>query len=103
MNNKPRCRCAQKELTHLSHLLKTIAEPNRLKIICLLGKRELCVCEVIEALDLPHNLLSHHLKVLTSAGILLRRKEGRFIFYKMNKRNFSDLKNEFQMIMEGCK
>ena len=96
MNKKLKCLCARKELTHISDLLKTIAEGNRLKIICLLGRGELCVCQIIEALDLPHNLVSHHLKVLTSAGILLKRKEGRFIFYRMNLKNFSSFKKEFQ-------
>ena len=103
MNEKLKCLCARKELTRISDLLKTIAEGNRLKIICLLGKRELCVCEIIEALDLPHNLISHHLKVLTSAGILQNRKEGRFIFYKINGKSFSAFKKEFYNITEGCK
>lgn len=94
-----KCLCVRKDLTRLSDLLKTIAEPNRLKIICLLGERERCVCEVMEALDLPHNLISHHLKVLTKAGILLRRKEGRFIFYKINRKNFSSFKREFQNLV----
>ena len=99
MNIKSKCLCAKKELKHISKLLKTIAEENRLKIICLLGKGEMCVCEIIEALDLPHNLISHHLKMLTSAGILLKRKVGRFIFYRMNGKNFSSFKSEFQNLV----
>jgi DNA-binding transcriptional ArsR family regulator len=99
MNKKLKCLCARKELTHISDLLKTIAEGNRLKIICLLGRGEHCVCEIMEALDLPHNLISHHLKVLTKAGILLRRRDGRFIFYKVNQKNFSSFKNEFKQLV----
>jgi ArsR family transcriptional regulator len=99
MSKKLKCLCARKKLTHISDLLKTIAEENRLKIICLLSSGEMCVCEVIEALDLPHNLISHHLKVLTKAGILLRRKDGRFIFYKINEKNFSLFKNEFRKLV----
>jgi len=99
MNKKLKCLCARKELTHISDLLKTIAEGNRLKIICLLGKGEHCVCEIMEALDLPHNLISHHLKVLTKAGILLRRRDGRFVFYKVNQKNFASFKNEFKQLV----
>ncbi|MCX5726239.1 MAG: metalloregulator ArsR/SmtB family transcription factor [Candidatus Saganbacteria bacterium] len=99
MDKKLKCLCARKELSHISDLLKTIAEGNRLKIICLLGKGELCVCEIVEELGLPHNLISHHLKVLAKAGIHLRRKEGRFIFYRMNRKNFSSFKNEFQKLV----
>ena len=99
MQKKSACLCAKKELTHISDLLKTIAENNRLKIICLLGRGEKCVCEIMALLDLPNNLMSHHLKVLTKAGILLKRKEGRFIFYRMNLKSFSSFKKEFQNLV----
>lgn len=101
MLKKHECLCARKELAHISGLLKTIAEGNRLKIICLLGKGELCVCHIMEALELPHNLISHHLKVLTSAGIISHRKEGRFRFYKINNKNFLGFKREFNLLMGG--
>jgi len=98
---KRKCLCAQKELRHLSDLLKTIAESNRLKIICLLGKEELCVCQIMEALDLPNNLTSHHLKMLTRSGIIFQRKQGRYRFYRINNKKFSTFKREFNLLTGG--
>lgn len=101
MGKKSKCECADYDYAYLPDLLKVIAEANRLKIICLLKSSERCVCEIIEALGLPHNLASHHLKVLTEAGILLKRKEGRFIHYKINRQRFSAFKREFCSLTGG--
>lgn len=102
MQKKTKCRCAQKDLSRISSLLKTIAENNRLKIICLLKKEELCVCKIIGALDIPHNLVSHHLKVLTKISILLKRKQGRFIFYRINQKALQGFNKEFSALIGKC-
>ena len=65
--------------------LSVVAEPNRLKIICQLKEGELCVCELIERLKLPQNLLSHHLKSLREFGLLESRKEGQRVYYALNQ------------------
>jgi len=101
MGKDLKCHCAKKEIKHISDLLKTIAEDNRLKIICLLGKGELCVCQIMEALDLPNNLTSHHLKVLTRSGVISQRRQGRFRFYRINNKKFSAFKREFNSLMGG--
>jgi len=66
--------------------LKIIAEPNRLKILCILQKEENCVCEICQFLDLPQNLISHHLKTLKDFGLIGSRKEGTKVFYSLNKK-----------------
>lgn len=66
--------------------LKIIAEPNRLKILCILQKQEMCVCDIWQYLDLPQNLVSHHLKVLKDFGLIDSRKEGTKVFYQLNKK-----------------
>jgi len=96
---KAKCACATKSFVRISKLLRDIAEDNRLKIICLLAKKELCVCEIMADLDLPHNLISHHLKVLTKSGVISQRKEGRFRFYRINNKKFSAFKREFNSLM----
>jgi len=84
MVNKIKCKCLDRDYSDLLELLKTIAEANRLRIICFLKKKERCVCEIVEALDIPHNLASHHLKALKSAGLLTNIRKGKYIFYKIN-------------------
>jgi len=89
MVNKIKCKCLDRDYSDLLELLKTIAEANRLRIICFLKKKERCVCEIVEALDIPHNLASHHLKALKSAGLLTNIRKGKYIFYKINNKRLN--------------
>ena len=66
--------------------LKAVSDENRLKIICFLKKGEKCVCEIVDFLKLPQNLISHHLKVLREQKIVIARKEGLSVFYSLNKK-----------------
>ena len=54
-------------------LLKALAEPLRWRIVELLAGEELCVCHLVEALDVPQPLVSHHLRVLRDAGLVETR------------------------------
>jgi len=88
---KPLC-CSKKELTKefadLAKFLRIIGEDNRLKILCLLKGGELCVCEIIEYLNLPQNLISAHLKALRDLGLVERRQEWKRVYYFVNKKTF---------------
>ena len=68
---------------------KAVSDENRLKIICFLKDEERCVCDIVKFLELPQNLVSHHLKVLRKAEILLSRKEGLKVFYRINEQKIS--------------
>lgn len=94
-------KCVERDLSRLSLLLKNISEENRLKIICLLKRGELCVCEIVDALKLPHNLISHHLKVLKKMKIVSFRKEGKFRLYKLNRKELNLFVDTFTKIVRG--
>lgn len=88
---------SKKELAEVVSFLKVISEENRLKILCILQKGELCVCEIWQYLDLPQNLVSHHLKVLKDFNIVESRRESTKIIYflkpKMAKKYIKLLSN----------
>ena len=65
--------------------LKVISEPNRLNILRMLRKESLTVAEIWQYLDLPQNLVSHHLKVMRDFGILESEKKGKQVLYSLNK------------------
>jgi ArsR family transcriptional regulator len=67
--------------------LKVISEENRLLILCLLKRGEMCVCEIWQHLNLPQNLVSHHLKVLKDFGLIKSRRESTKIIYSLNQKN----------------
>jgi len=66
-----------------SRFFKALADETRLRILNLLEVREMCVCEVMVALDLTQPTASHHLGLLESAGFVKARKEGKWVFYKV--------------------
>jgi len=80
-----------KEITKSTQLLKAIADENRLQIFQMLQSGEKCVCEIWKNLGLPQNLISHHLKVLKDLNLISSRKEGLWVFYKINKSELSKL------------
>lgn len=71
------------KIKQTASLLKAIAEENRLRILCLLQKGNLCVCEILEKLNLAQNLISHHLRVLKKNNLVRDSKKGRRVFYSL--------------------
>ena len=66
-----------------SRFFKALADETRLRILGLLEVREMCVCEVMVALDLTQPTASHHLGILENAGLVKDRKEGKWVFYNI--------------------
>lgn len=62
---------------------KALAHPTRLFIVEELSKRERCVCELTEMLDVEMPTVSRHLSVLKEAGILEDDKRGAQVFYRL--------------------
>lgn len=61
-----------------------LAEFIRVKLIRLLLDRELCVCELVGALEEPQYKVSRHLAILKSAGLVQDRRSGTWIFYSLD-------------------
>ena len=62
-------------------VMKALSDPNRVKIIKLLQRRVLCVCEIKEALGLAQSTVSKHLKILEEAGLVNFTKDGLWVNY----------------------
>jgi DNA-binding transcriptional ArsR family regulator len=60
---------------------KALADENRLRVLCALGGRELCVCQITELLDLAPSTVSRHMSILRQARLVESRKEGRWVYY----------------------
>ena len=71
------------KLRRAEKLIGAIGDSNRMKILLLLSKREMCVCELESALGLPQPTVSHHLGLLEQADLLKRSRKGRFVFYEV--------------------
>jgi ArsR family transcriptional regulator, arsenate/arsenite/antimonite-responsive transcriptional repressor len=71
------------------NIFKALSDPNRIRIIKMLGERELCMCEVREVLKLSNSTVSKHLTVLRDAGLLLDSKDGRWVNFRLNSKTES--------------
>jgi ArsR family transcriptional regulator len=64
-------------------VMKALSDPNRVKIIKMLEKKELCVCELTAALGLAQPTVSKHLKQLEDAELVESRKDGPWVNYSL--------------------
>lgn len=80
-------------IDHLAVGLKALADEKRLRILTLLAGGERCVCELQEALDAGQSLLSFHLKNLKDAGLVVDRRQGRWVYYALNREAFRDIED----------
>jgi ArsR family transcriptional regulator len=64
-------------------VMKALSDPNRVKMVKLLQRRVMCVCEIQEALGLAQSTASKHLKLLEDAGLIAFLKEGPWVNYRL--------------------
>lgn len=72
-------------------MLKALAEENRFQIVNLLSSGPLCVCEIESKLQIPQNLISHHLSVLKRADLIDNCRCGKNNYYSLNKKSINKL------------
>ena len=77
------------------NIFKALSEETRLRILKLLEQGELCVCDIVAALDIIQPKVSFHLNVLKEAGFLKDRKQGRWTHYRIDD---SDLFRRFLLV-----
>jgi ArsR family transcriptional regulator, arsenate/arsenite/antimonite-responsive transcriptional repressor len=70
----------------VTSLGQAIVDPTRVRIIAALRRGELCVCELVDALEISQSTLSGHLQVLRQTGLVITRKDGRWIYYSLTDR-----------------
>lgn len=81
-------------------VFKALGDPARLRIIeflyrpdaaCCSAEDKVCACDVESLLKLSQPAVSHHMKILTQAGLVSAEKEGRWVYYRLNRRRFREL------------
>ena len=64
-------------------IAKALSDETRVRALMALKDRELCLCQVIDLLDLSPSTVSKHMTILQQAGLVQKRKEGRWHFYRL--------------------
>ena len=74
-------------MNELATIFKALSDETRLRVIKLLERGELCVCDITAALDMVQPKVSFHLGTLKEAGLIKDRKQGKWIHYSLNEKD----------------
>jgi DNA-binding transcriptional ArsR family regulator len=70
------------DLPRMVDVYKALGHPVRLRILAMLGTGELCACQITAVLKLAASTVSAHLSELRRAGVLVERKQGRWVIFR---------------------
>jgi ArsR family transcriptional regulator len=89
-------------MQNLTQIFKALSDETRLRILSLMKKGEICVCDIAETLNMTQPNISFHLSVLKESGLIQDRKNGRWIHYSLDE---SDMFRRFLLfsIFENIK
>jgi len=94
------------DLQALAERLKVLAEPKRLLIFHLIMEGVQCNCELGEALDMPANLISHHLRVMRESGLVDSERDpfdARWVYYSVNLGTLAALNQAFGAFFDAAR
>ena len=70
------------DMNDLILIAKALSDPARVRVlILLLRPGELCVCEIVDAMEMSQSTLSSHLQIIRQAGLVTTRREGKWVYY----------------------
>ncbi len=72
-------------MNKLIQIFKALSDKNRLRILLMLSRKKLCVCEIQAILGVTISTVSKHLSILKDVGFISDEKEGKWINYLLNK------------------
>ena len=77
-------KCMEQIYIDTAKMLRAMSDPKRLRIVDMLSCGELCACKIQEEFHITQPTLSHDMKVLSEAGIIKQKREGKNIYYSLN-------------------
>ena len=91
----------------LAKVFKALSDPKRIKIIDLLSCGEMCGCVLLKCFEITQPTLAHDMKVLTEAGIVTGRRDGKKTLYALNREALDRIKKQMDEILRdnsdgGC-
>lgn len=72
------------EIRRRAQFFKGLGHEIRLRILGLLAVQELCICEIVEALEGATSTIAHHLRILSEGGLISSRRVGKFTIFRLN-------------------
>jgi len=75
----------------VAEIFKVLGDTTRVKILQIISKRELCVCDITAVTQMSQSCISHQLQLLRSARLVKYRKEGKMVWYSLDDEHISTL------------
>jgi ArsR family transcriptional regulator, arsenate/arsenite/antimonite-responsive transcriptional repressor len=90
----------EKQMKELTKAFKALGDETRIRLLKLLEQRELCVCEIMQALNMTQSRVSRNLGILKNAGFVKDRRDGLWVHYSLN---FDDAPLHVQQLLKTLK
>lgn len=92
--------CMEQVYIDTAKMLRAMSDPKRLRIVDMLSCGELCACKILEEFHITQPTLSHDMKVLSEAGIVRQKREGKNIYYSLNEEALAAMHQTLGRIIE---
>ncbi|MGN0366956.1 MAG: ArsR/SmtB family transcription factor [Suilimivivens sp.] len=87
----------------IASMFKAFCDENRIQILELLQGGERCACSLLEEMQITQPTLSHHMKILCDSGVVIGRKEGKWMHYSISKDGLENVINYLDEMMNELK
>ncbi len=75
----------ENQYAKMAKVFRALSDPKRVKIVDMLSCGEMCACVLLKCFEITQPTLAHDMKVLSEAGIVTSRREGKKTFYALNR------------------
>jgi ArsR family transcriptional regulator len=89
-------------LQELIKVFKALGDETRIRLLKLLEQRELCVCELMQALNMTQSRVSRNLGILKNAGLVKDRRDGLWVHYSFNEEAKPQIQRLVQILKDSC-
>ena len=85
----------------IAAMFKAFCDENRLQILEMLREGEKCACHILKEMQVTQPTLSHHMKILCDAGVVVGRKEGKWMHYSISEIGLENVMNYLNELIGG--
>lgn len=84
----------EEDLYDLADFFKVFADTTRIKILYVLLKQEMCVCDIAQTLEMTQSAISHQLRILKQMDLVKNRRDGKTIYYSLADNHIASILNQ---------
>jgi len=89
-------------MRNLLNIFKALSDETRLRILKLLEGGELCICKIMDVVDMKQSRISRHMGILKNAGLVTDRRDGKWVHYSLNLRPENFCCEEMISFLAAC-